>query len=524
MLFANCAQQGILTGGNKDINPPMVDSTKMETPRNYSINFSSTRIEIPFNEYVSLENVKKQVIITPFLEKEPEIYVKGKKIIIDFKSALAPNTTYIINFGAAIRDITEGNILTNYNYVFSTGSFIDSLQYRVFVYDAYTKTPVSEALVMLYTNLEDSVVKKQKPIYFAKTNQAGVCTINNIAVNTYKVVVLYDKNSNYLFDQTDEKIGFKSSPLVLGTDTLSQKTDTLSIFTNYPAKKLITTSSYNKGKVEVRLNTPFVAYKSGFGDSIAALAINGEIAHNRTFDTLSFWLKPLQNNKQDLTLSVDTYGTTKVKVVPPTEVRKLGYSTNAIANLKPKEKLKIVFDEPIQTIDTSKLELKLNDKKVAIKVFQISLTEIEISAPWQADELYDFKAFGAAFTSYYGNISDTLSFIFGTNNEAKYGSLKLTLEGTALNEHSGDFIVLVLQNNKVILQLNPRLKQNNTIALSNLTPGKYTICILFDANKNGVWDTGDYFTQRYPERIEYYTEPIEIRKGWDAELIWKIEK
>jgi hypothetical protein len=204
-LMLSCAQQGILTGGEKDTRPPQIDSTRLEQPPNRTVNFSSSRIIIPFDEYVVLHEVRKQVVITPLLPTQPKIYVQGKKVVVDFESSLAPNTTYIINFGDAIRDITEGNKLSNYKYVFSTGSFLDSLQYTAYVYDAYTKKPVTGALVMLYQEAQDSVVKKQKPMYFAKTNAAGKCTIENIGEHSYKVFALVDGNDNYLWDQKDEK-------------------------------------------------------------------------------------------------------------------------------------------------------------------------------------------------------------------------------------------------------------------------------------------------------------------------------
>ena len=142
LLFSRCAQQTSLTGGERDRTPPAIDSTKKVTPPNGTLNFNTSRISIPFDEYVKLKDKEKQILITPFLETSPDIYVKGKKVIIDFESPLENSTTYIVSFGNSIVDITEGNEMTNYKYVFSTGDFIDSLNYNAVIYDAFYKTPV----------------------------------------------------------------------------------------------------------------------------------------------------------------------------------------------------------------------------------------------------------------------------------------------------------------------------------------------------------------------------------------------
>lgn len=524
LLIVSCAQQGILTGGEKDIDAPMVDTTKLESPKNGSVNFTSNRIEIPFNEFVSLHDIKKQIIITPFLSIQPSIYVKGKKVVIDFKSPLEPNTTYIINFGDAIKDITEGNVLKNYKYVFSTGSFLDSLKYQAFVFDAYSKKPVADALVMLYRELNDSVVKKQKPIYFAKTNSNGSCTIENIANQEYKVFVLLDKNNNYLFDQLDEPIGFKPQSITFTEDSSLQFKDTLAIFINLPSKKTVVSSFIKNGKVTLALNTPIaniLSTKTIF-EPFKAIALEHSFSVNKTRDTLTFWLIPEQIKTQDIEVELEDYGKTKLKVLPNTEKKSLQFTTNAFNNLKPKENLTLKFDEPIIHFDTSKIKLVHNSKTIAYSIKKITLQEFEIVANWKEDESYEFEAFPKAFSSAYETVNDTLHFYFDQLNAQRFGSIELKLEGEGF-EQKGTYIVQLLQNNKVIYQTQFTKESFKPIIVDNLVPNKYTFCIIFDSNNNGIWDTGDYFNKILPERIEYYNEIIDVRKGWDSEVIWKID-
>lgn len=165
------------------------------------------------------------------MKRPPEIYVKGKKVIVDFKAPLENNTTYIINFGKSIIDLTEGNEMVNYRYVFSTGSYIDSLKYSASVYDAFNKTPVEGAYVMLYKDHQDSVLLKKKPNYFGVTDAMGNCTIENIASGTYKVLTFQEDNGNYLWEPDNEMIGYSNRLFNAAQDTI---VDTMTVFSNQP--------------------------------------------------------------------------------------------------------------------------------------------------------------------------------------------------------------------------------------------------------------------------------------------------
>ena len=51
-------------------------------------------------------------------------------------------------------------------------------------------------------------------------------------------------------------------------------------------------------------------------------------------------------------------------------------------------------------------------------------------------------------------------------------------------------------------------------------PGEYRLRVIFDANRNGRWDTVDYMKKQQPERVMYLEDPISIRAMWDEELDW----
>ena len=207
-LAQRCANAVAPTGGPKDETPPKVVAT---VPENQSVNFIGKKIELTFDEYITLENANQNVMISPPLSEKPDIKLKNKTVIIKFKETLAANTTYTINFGAAIKDLHEGNQLKDYVYSFSTGDHIDTLCIAGTVLYAEDKKPVEGAYVSLYAadrdNL-DSLPMTTVPNYLTKTDKEGKFSLNGLADKKYLVFALKDANANLYFDLPNEEVAF----------------------------------------------------------------------------------------------------------------------------------------------------------------------------------------------------------------------------------------------------------------------------------------------------------------------------
>ena len=217
-LFAGCAKMGYLEGGKKDEKPPVLINSK---PHNYSTNINTQKIEINFDEYIVLKNVSQELIISPPLAKKPDVRLKNKTIIIDLKNELRENTTYTLNFGNAIADNNEGNSLTNFEFVFSTGPYLDSLSVNGTILNAFNLQASKEPIVVgLYDQLEDSVPMKTIPVYIGKTDNKGNFMINNIKADTFKLFALKDLNYNLLFDLPNEEIAFIDTLIFLNPEFL----------------------------------------------------------------------------------------------------------------------------------------------------------------------------------------------------------------------------------------------------------------------------------------------------------------
>jgi hypothetical protein len=205
MIGLSCANIVAPTGGPEDKTPPKVLKC---TPPNRSVNFKEKKIEIVFNEYINFSDFKSEVIISPFFKENPDFKLRGKKLIITFKEKLKDSSTYTMFFANSIKDYNEANVLENYEYVFSTGTYVDSLSIKGNVFDAFTHEPQKEVFVTLYNKDYDSVIYKEQPLYITKTNSTGSYMLNNLKPGKYRIYGLKDVNNNYIFDMPNETIAF----------------------------------------------------------------------------------------------------------------------------------------------------------------------------------------------------------------------------------------------------------------------------------------------------------------------------
>ncbi len=215
-ILADCAKIGYPEGGPKDEDPPRVLSSK---PENYSVEFDRDRIEITFDEFIQLKNINQELVISPPLEGRPLIRMRGKTLLIDLNNELHENTTYTLNFGQGIADNNEGNLLENYEFVLSTGNYLDSLSVAGRLLNAYDLKPSEEpVMVMLHENIYDSVLYLEIPTYIGKTRENGTFAVNNVKADTFLIVALKDANNNFIYDIPDEPIAFFDTLLILSPD------------------------------------------------------------------------------------------------------------------------------------------------------------------------------------------------------------------------------------------------------------------------------------------------------------------
>jgi len=254
--YQSCAKIGSPSGGIIDEFPPKVVSTK---PVNRAVEFDQDRIEIKFDEFIQLKNINQELIVSPPMQIKPVARIRKKSIIVDLDEQLRDNTTYTLNFGQAIVDYHEGNMLENYEFVFSTGGYIDSLGISGIIVNAFNLQPSKEPVyIMLYDVHKDSVPYQDIPLYIGKASTEGSFFINNIRPDTFKVFALKDGNFNFLYDMPDEMIAFMDTTFILSAELINQFLDSIQLLYDTLAMDSLAVVERDTAQTEFYDTLPFL--------------------------------------------------------------------------------------------------------------------------------------------------------------------------------------------------------------------------------------------------------------------------
>ena len=205
LIFFSCARMGTPDGGWYDETPPKVLHS---TPGDRETNVTSRKVNIYFDEYIKVADASQNVIVSPPQMEMPDIKVKGKRLVVELKDSLKPNTTYTIDFSDAITDFNEDNPLGNYTYTFSTGNEIDTMEVSGVVINAENLEPIKSILVGLYDDLSDSAFRTKPLLRVARTDANGHFCIKGVAPGEYRVYALQDADDNYQFSQKSEMLAY----------------------------------------------------------------------------------------------------------------------------------------------------------------------------------------------------------------------------------------------------------------------------------------------------------------------------
>jgi len=212
IIIGACAKISSPSGGPRDRTPPVVIKS---VPVNGAKNFRGNKLEILFNKYVVLDNINDKFMVSPPMKKKPKVLIKGKAVEVEFDDKLKDSTTYTFYFQDGIRDLNEGNILQNYQFVISTGPVIDSLSVTGNIYNASDLEVPEKTEALLYSELADSAVVKHLPEYISRVDQDGYFRIDNVRPGTYRLYGLKDGDNSKNYNLPDEEFAFMDSTVVI---------------------------------------------------------------------------------------------------------------------------------------------------------------------------------------------------------------------------------------------------------------------------------------------------------------------
>lgn len=517
-LLVRCANIVPPVGGPKDETPPKLVEEK-STP-NKQTNFQKQRIELTFDEFVVLEDVFDQVVVSPPLQYRPTLSLKGKTLRVDFDSrdTLRENATYTINFGEAVKDLTEKNPADNLRFVFSTGPVLDSLTLSGRLVNAEDGKSVEKALFMLYDNLEDSVVRTIRPFYFAKTDTAGRFRIENIRAGTFKGFALKDENLNYKFDQANELIGFPDSLIVIADSSAALE---LRMFGEAKVARLLESNSETYGQVKLVFNQPPPRTLTVDFDSVGQRTVLEYDA-----DTLRVWYDVQSPVAWNLYVAQDTLWRDTVKVPAlerGTYLRDLQLAlvekrdSGSVVRLNPDRTIQVKFNLPLLGPDTTKLNVYEDTLRRLIRtdIFVDSLTprSIVFRYPWKEDVVYQIEMLPGAVTDFYNLLSqDTVLLNYQVEPRKSFATLELMID--SLDTTVNYVAQLLYQGSTLVEEFRISGVRTYERQFNTLLPGEYTVQIVTDLNNNGRWDTGNYDLKRQPEPIIQRKIQNQLRANW----------
>ncbi len=440
--ITGCANIVPPTGGPRDSLPPMLISA---TPPDSSRNVRPSRIVLTFNEYVDQLQDLQNVIVSPTLPNSPVISSRLRTVTVRFTDTLEPNTTYSINFGKAIRDVNEGNVLEDFTYIFSTGRTIDANTLSGKVILAETGKSDSTLIAVLHQNLADSAIIKQRPRYYTRLDSSGNFTFYNLPAGEFAVYVVENSYSKR-YDDSTKLFAFLNNPVTVTANT-----------------------------------SPVVLYAYREAKPKPAPATGST---------------PTNTRNQD---------------------RRLRYSNSeGSSNKDVLTPLHLDFNRKLKTFDSAKFILTDTNYNPIVNysmMLDSNATRVTLQHSWELNRMYKLVIQKDAVADAEGVTllkSDTLTIT--TKDAEDYGQVRLRFNNIDLTKNP---VLQIVQNDVVVesVPLTTREWRKNLFK-----PGEYELRILFDANRNGKWDTGNFKLKRQPEIVQSLPRKLSIRANWENEV------
>jgi hypothetical protein len=565
LIVAACAKISAPTGGLRDRIPPEVIESK---PVNKARNFKGNKISVTFNEYIVLDNINEKFMISPPTRTKPRVYTRGKSVNVEFDDKLRDSTTYTLYFLDAVKDLNEGNVIENYQFVFATGSELDSLSVTGNVYNAYDLEVPEKTTVMLYRDLNDSAVIKNMPDYLSRIDVNGYFRIDNVRSGSYRLYAIKDDDNSKSYNRVEEEFAFIDSvitvnpeknyiPFVPDTTTrvlkpgapkppppLMDGDHSLYLFAG-PKKAHYLTGSNRETKYKLMYTFSLPPDTMDVEFSIPGTGEDKYIMHeSRLRDTLIVWLtdSTLYSEANISTVLkypfTDTLGipgykedTIPMRFLAPRAPKSkrpvagktaLPLQTNLAGGvLKPGHKIVFRSETPLKEPDTSRISLfQVIDKKTQRIPFSINPGKdpgrLILDATLPEGNQFMLITDANAISNIFGERNDSAGYRFSVKTAEDFSKLIIHVHNC-----NTQCIIQLLDNSEKLVG-EKIIKKDSKIEFPLLSQGNYRMKVIYDLDGNGRWTTGDFMTRRQPEPVSYYGSEIEIKEGWEATQDWDL--
>ncbi len=585
MLVAACANMGRPEGGPRDELPPVYVRSN---PAMGQLNVKGNKITVEFDENIALDDAMNKIVVSPAQRTTPAISSNAKRVTVELRDTLLPNTTYTIDFADAVKDLNEGNVLDGLALDFATGDTIDTMRISGMVFEALTLEPAQGMLVGVYSNLEDSAIHTLPMDRITKTNQLGQFTIRNLKEGTYRIFALNDVNRDYHWDRSEDVAFYDVT--ISPTATPTTVTDTL-VRENGQRDSLVTRDAtrylpddvlltwFNEGyssqylkdykrpernKITFQFGTkadtlPIIRLLNTHraGDEISTWSM---LDASPTLDTLTYWIADTSLVALDSITLEASYMRTDTNDCLSWTTDTLRFNIRSVKKKEEKKKKKkddeeedsipkiphmdlrvssgssqelnrgliITGGTPIVSFDTTAVKLEMQVDTLWYPIEPPRFHRLDSLKPMTYTAPYEWEE----GTKYRLTVdSAAVHDIYGLDNEP------LTHEFTTKKSDdysTVSFTITGLDGRPAIVEvLNTSDKpagyapvEGNIATIAYLPPGTYYARLYIDANGDGKWTTGSLSDSipRQPEETYYYPKKLTLKKNWTIEQSWDINE
>ena len=525
LLLISCARVGSPVGGAKDTIPPKVIGSNIDTLR-VNVPRDIKELRIDFDEYITLKEINKQLIISPPLKKMTKIIPSGmanKYLLIKWEDTLQANTTYNFNFGNAIVDNNESNALKYYNFAFSTGEKIDDFyisgELKSLIANKEKKSEESSLVVGLYQE-KDSMDYRQKPYYITKADPDGYFELNYLSPGNYRILAFEDSNANSVYDAGKENVGFQKEGIVLDKSISSLNINL------FPSKKAL---KYQEMK---EVPGGILMTYEGNPAAVKVLSINEKlkdykVTHSPKSDSIYIWFDAKKQNlgidaRENLKFSYDdgvkqdtisvfyryntknemTVSNTKGSVLAPTD--DFVITSNYFIDKMQPEKWSLISDS-------------ISQEFTAV-ISPNNSYEIVIKSNFKEGKKYSLTVPKETVSSFYESLLKSYRFDFESGKTEAYGTLSFTLKDAPTTKF---WLQLLSENGNIAYS---KYGKEAIVNFNSIKPGMYQPRILVDNNENGIWDSSDFSTGTFAEDVFLNPKKIEVRPLWEIRENWNLNE
>lgn len=570
-VLASCANRGIgPQGGPKDTVPPHALESN---PQLGALEFKGNKIEVTFDEYIEVQDLINNLLMSPPQQNPPEVKARGKKLVVQLQDSLRDSTTYTIDFGNAVVDYREQVPVKGFYFYFSTGPTIDTLEYRGRVFDAMNLNPMKGVFVGIHENMEDSAFVSMPFARVARTDSAGYFRIGNMREGTYRLYAVEDVSKDYRLT-IGEALAFADSAITVTGDTMTSDSLTIdSLFTDTLITDSLLVDSLSPLSANLSPLPSLFLFKeeqqklylqrtlrdkqhriqicfSAPPDSLPDLkplsdSINIHIKYSPKRDTVTIWLMDSMSIRQDSLLiearyrrtdslyrlewAVDTLrafwrapklsAKAKEALDRKNKNLRLDLKSNARRSFEVYDTLRLNCMTPLVSIERDsfhlfeRIDTILKPMPFTMEVNDTLPMTISFLASFKAEGKYELQVDSGAMHDIYGVTHNKATYPLQVKALSEYSTLRVTL-----NPFEPKARIQVLSSADEVVRELPAVEEG--AFFQYLKPDTYYLRLYLDENGDGKWTTGSWAEKRQPEKVFYFPDKIQTKSNWDFEEEW----